>query len=146
MLLPEAQTPKGHAGNGVRVPGGLSRGQMSAAALTCPCPQAAERHGSFEEHVRQLEGQLEEKKQELARVRARLGSEDPGSEEVGAGEGLATWYRDAGAGGAGRAPQDDIGTSEQGGSSRVAPGAGSGWPSGGWCEVGWLCRCASGRR
>ncbi|XP_074173256.1 liprin-alpha-4 isoform X8 [Rhinolophus sinicus] len=33
--------------------------------------QAAERHGSFEEHVRQLEGQLEEKKQELARVRQR---------------------------------------------------------------------------
>ncbi|XP_032955324.1 liprin-alpha-4 isoform X4 [Rhinolophus ferrumequinum] len=37
------------------------------AALT----KAAERHGSFEEHVRQLEGQLEEKKQELARVRQR---------------------------------------------------------------------------
>lgn len=146
MLLPEALTPKGHAGTGLRAPGGLSRGQMSAAALTCPCPQAAERHGSFEEHVRQLEGQLEEKKQELARVRARLGSEHPGSEEVGAGEGLATGYRDAGAGGAGRAPQDDIGTSEQGGSRRVASGAGSGWPSGGWCEVGWLCRCASGRR
>ncbi|KAM5205385.1 liprin-alpha-4 isoform 8-T18 [Hipposideros larvatus] len=37
------------------------------AALT----KAAERHGSFEEHVRQLEDQLEEKKQELARVRQR---------------------------------------------------------------------------
>lgn len=92
MLFPKALTPKGHAGTGVRAPGGLSRGQMSTAVLTCPCPQAAERHGSFEEHVRQLEGQLEEKKQELARVRARLGSERPGWEEVGAGEGLATWY------------------------------------------------------
>ncbi|KAM5205393.1 liprin-alpha-4 isoform 12-T34 [Hipposideros larvatus] len=36
------------------------------AALT-----KAQRHGSFEEHVRQLEDQLEEKKQELARVRQR---------------------------------------------------------------------------
>uniref|UniRef100_A0A452E8L5 PTPRF interacting protein alpha 4 n=1 Tax=Capra hircus TaxID=9925 RepID=A0A452E8L5_CAPHI len=36
------------------------------AALT----KAEERHGSTEEHLRQLEGQLEEKNQELARVRA----------------------------------------------------------------------------
>ncbi|XP_059002134.1 liprin-alpha-4 isoform X6 [Mustela lutreola] len=36
------------------------------AALT----KAEERHGSIEEHLRQLEGQLEEKNQELARVRA----------------------------------------------------------------------------
>ncbi|XP_044772266.1 liprin-alpha-4 isoform X8 [Neomonachus schauinslandi] len=33
--------------------------------------QAEERHGSIEEHLRQLEGQLEEKNQELARVRQR---------------------------------------------------------------------------
>ncbi|XP_044936959.1 liprin-alpha-4 isoform X1 [Mustela putorius furo] len=37
------------------------------AALT----KAEERHGSIEEHLRQLEGQLEEKNQELARVRQR---------------------------------------------------------------------------
>uniref|UniRef100_A0A8C5VC86 PTPRF interacting protein alpha 4 n=1 Tax=Microcebus murinus TaxID=30608 RepID=A0A8C5VC86_MICMU len=36
------------------------------AALT----KAEERHGNIEEHLRQLEGQLEEKNQELARVRA----------------------------------------------------------------------------
>ncbi|KAF5915745.1 hypothetical protein HPG69_011558 [Diceros bicornis minor] len=40
------------------------------AALTYPCPQAEERHGNIE-HLRQLEGQLEEKNQELARVRQR---------------------------------------------------------------------------
>ncbi|XP_040841172.1 liprin-alpha-4 isoform X11 [Ochotona curzoniae] len=33
--------------------------------------QAEERHGNIEEHLRQLEGQLEEKNQELARVRQR---------------------------------------------------------------------------
>ncbi|XP_065738101.1 liprin-alpha-4 isoform X9 [Phocoena phocoena] len=33
--------------------------------------QAEERHGSTEEHLRQLEGQLQEKNQELARVRQR---------------------------------------------------------------------------
>lgn len=32
-------------------------------------PQAEERHGNIEEHLRQLEAQLEEKNQELARVR-----------------------------------------------------------------------------
>lgn len=32
--------------------------------------QAEERHGSIEEHLRQLESQLEEKNQELARVSA----------------------------------------------------------------------------
>ncbi|XP_073904702.1 liprin-alpha-4 isoform X4 [Castor canadensis] len=37
------------------------------AALT----KAEERHGNIEEHLRQLEGQLEEKNQELARVRQR---------------------------------------------------------------------------
>uniref|UniRef100_A0A2K6FIS9 PTPRF interacting protein alpha 4 n=1 Tax=Propithecus coquereli TaxID=379532 RepID=A0A2K6FIS9_PROCO len=37
------------------------------AALT----KAEERHGNIEEHLRQLEGQLEEKNQELARVRVR---------------------------------------------------------------------------
>ncbi|ELK15847.1 Liprin-alpha-4 [Pteropus alecto] len=34
-------------------------------------PEAEERHGNIEEHLRQLEGQLEEKNQELARVRQR---------------------------------------------------------------------------
>ncbi|KAI4578014.1 hypothetical protein MJG53_010869 [Ovis ammon polii x Ovis aries] len=38
------------------------------ATLTHPYVQAEERHGSTEEHLRQLEGQLEEKNQELARV------------------------------------------------------------------------------
>lgn len=33
--------------------------------------EAEERHGNIEEHLRQLEGQLEEKNQELARVRQR---------------------------------------------------------------------------
>lgn len=53
--------------------------------------QAEERHGSIEEHLRQLETQLEEKNQELARVspdsclgtpglqfRSRLSQEQPG--------------------------------------------------------------------
>lgn len=50
---------------------GLSRraGDLRAA-LTRARLQAEERHGSIEEHLRQLEGQLEEKNQELARVRA----------------------------------------------------------------------------
>ncbi|OWK17501.1 hypothetical protein Celaphus_00013399 [Cervus elaphus hippelaphus] len=34
-------------------------------------PEAEERHGNIEEHLQQLEGQLEEKNQELARVRQR---------------------------------------------------------------------------
>ncbi|KAM5205375.1 liprin-alpha-4 isoform 3-T7 [Hipposideros larvatus] len=52
--------------------------KLSVSWKSSPCPHvfhllhsAAERHGSFEEHVRQLEDQLEEKKQELARVRQR---------------------------------------------------------------------------
>ena len=66
------------------------------AALTHPCFQAEERHGNIEEHLRQLEGQLEEKNQELARVRApgwgsRSPSLSPGQPPrmVGAGRGLA---------------------------------------------------------
>lgn len=43
--------------------------RRTPAVLTCPCPQAEERHGNIEEHLRQLEGQLQEKNQELARVR-----------------------------------------------------------------------------
>lgn len=45
-------------------------GRCLQAALTPSCLQAEERHGNIEEHLRQLEGQLEEKNQELARVRA----------------------------------------------------------------------------
>eukprot|EP00069_Balaena_mysticetus_P009028 bmy_19969T0 len=41
------------------------------AALTHSSLQAEERHGNIEEHLRQLEGQLQEKNQELARVRQR---------------------------------------------------------------------------
>lgn len=43
---------------------------MITATLTHPYVQAEERHGSTEEHLRQLEGQLEEKNQEPALVRA----------------------------------------------------------------------------
>ncbi|KAK2497795.1 hypothetical protein MC885_017833 [Smutsia gigantea] len=46
-------------------------GRCLQAALTPSCLQAEERHGNIEEHLRQLEGQLEEKNQELARVRQR---------------------------------------------------------------------------
>ena len=37
--------------------------------LTLSVPQAEERHGNVEERVRQMEAQLEEKNQELLRVR-----------------------------------------------------------------------------
>nr|XP_031294699.1 liprin-alpha-4 isoform X4 [Camelus dromedarius] len=51
---------------------GLSRkADDLQTALTHSCLQAEERHGNIEEHLRQLEGQLEEKNQELARVRQR---------------------------------------------------------------------------
>lgn len=42
-------------------------GEQHPRALLC-FSQAEERHGSIEEHLRQLESQLEEKNQELARV------------------------------------------------------------------------------
>jgi hypothetical protein len=41
--------------------------------LTLTVPQAEERHGNVEERVRQMEAQLEEKNQELLRVR-QMGS------------------------------------------------------------------------
>ncbi|EHB03732.1 Liprin-alpha-4 [Heterocephalus glaber] len=41
------------------------------AQLALVFARAEERHGNIEEHLRQLEGQLEEKNQELARVRQR---------------------------------------------------------------------------
>lgn len=64
----EALTPKEPPGTGYVGCGDLGRG--SGDALTRARLQAEERHGSIEEHLRQLEGQLEEKNQELARVRA----------------------------------------------------------------------------
>lgn len=42
-------------------------GEHHPRGLLC-FSQAEERHGSIEEHLRQLESQLEEKNQELARV------------------------------------------------------------------------------
>ncbi|KAH0520055.1 Liprin-alpha-4 [Microtus ochrogaster] len=45
--------------------------QRIAALTKASGPGAEERHGNIEEHLRQLEGQLEEKNQELARVRQR---------------------------------------------------------------------------
>ncbi|EPY85839.1 liprin-alpha-4 [Camelus ferus] len=45
--------------------------QRIAALTKASRPEAEERHGNIEEHLRQLEGQLEEKNQELARVRQR---------------------------------------------------------------------------
>lgn len=44
-------------------------GERHPRGLLC-FSQAEERHGSIEEHLRQLESQLEEKNQELARVSA----------------------------------------------------------------------------
>lgn len=126
MLLSEAVIPKGHPGTGVHEAEGLSRGQMSAAALTSPCPQAAERHGSFEEHVRQLEGQLEEKKQELARVRAWLGSERPPRPTAGFPGGLWRGLGGSGSwGGTGWLVQRHRGREEQGGLPRRRPGKAS---------------------
>lgn len=56
--------------------GAEQEARWSADCTDChlsPHPQAEERHGNVEEHLRQLEGRLEEKNQELARVRALLG-------------------------------------------------------------------------
>lgn len=55
--------------------GRLLRGQVVGFCLVIRCDcvnQAEERHGSIEERMRHLEGQLEEKNQELLRVCTRL--------------------------------------------------------------------------
>lgn len=68
-LVPEALIPKGRSGTWVHGIQGLSRkADDLRAALIHSSLQAEERHGSTEEHLRQLEGQLQEKNQELARV------------------------------------------------------------------------------
>lgn len=76
-LAPETLVPRAYPGTRVREVGALSRtGRGSAGCTGChpsPRPQAEERHGNIEEHLRQLEDQLEEKNQELARVSASLG-------------------------------------------------------------------------
>ena len=67
LLFPEALTPKDSCGTWEHGMQGVSRRKDDLqAALTHPYLQAEERHGSTEEHLRQLE----EKNQELARVRA----------------------------------------------------------------------------
>ena len=62
--------PESTLAEGVWDAGPEQEGRACTAALTHACFQAEERHGNIEEHLRQLEGQLEEKNQELARVRA----------------------------------------------------------------------------
>ncbi|KAM8949527.1 liprin-alpha-4 isoform 5-T5 [Lycaon pictus] len=49
----------------------LTKMRTSSPERGDPRGEAEERHGNIEEHLRQLEGQLEEKNQELARVRQR---------------------------------------------------------------------------
>ena len=69
-LFPEALIPKDSCGTGEHGMQGLSRRKDDLQATpTHSYLQAEERHGNTEEHLRQLEGQLEEKNQELARVR-----------------------------------------------------------------------------
>lgn len=64
-------------------PGPLAAGAAAVHPAGCPlrglaggtdpglCRQAEERHGNIEERLRQMEAQLEEKSQELQRVRAQ---------------------------------------------------------------------------
>ena len=70
-FFPEALIPKDSSGTWEHGIQGLSRRKDDLQpALTHSYLQAEERHGNIEEHLQQLEGQLEEKNQELARVRA----------------------------------------------------------------------------
>lgn len=67
-LVPEALIPKGRSGTWVHGIQGLSRKADDLRAALIHSSLQAEEHGSTEEHLWQLEGQLQEKNQELARV------------------------------------------------------------------------------
>lgn len=152
--------------------GAEQEARWSADCTDChlsPHPQAEERHGNVEEHLRQLEGRLEEKNQELARVRALLGFVGLLWPPAAAHGGL--WMRLRGSRSWGRTwpgtkpprggrrwageperappPRLRMGQAHRTEDAEDArpPGRGLGiGRAGARCQVGWLCRCASGRR
>lgn len=111
--------PESTLAEGVWDAGPEQEGRACTAALTHACFQAEERHGNIEEHLRQLEGQLEEKNQELARVRA------PGWAPQGASpDGMWIGLRRVGAGGMGPGWGQSHGGARGGGPGAGARGSG----------------------